>query len=233
MATRLKLLAEQLKISILERNRLIDLRITPSQDDEEEMQHSLNTLYQGIQSLDGNGTEYRSDALQDDISLLKRGYRDLRLLYDNEEPVFDGQTVGISHTGTSTLTGDQNDSAALMTPERSRKSVRFTDTLIDSGLSDGDLLQMQTQVMREQDSSLDALSQSIGRQRELSIQIGDELDEHGELLDNVTSMVDHSSQRLDQAKTRLTKFSRKARENSHLMTIVLLIIVLVLLLALL
>ena len=232
MATRLRLLAEQLKISILERNRLIALEIDPTADDEEEMRHSLRTLKTGIQSLDGNGTQYKSDSLQDNIALLKAEYKALCKLYNAEDPEYDGQTIGIV---SDTLpyrddTGSYRDS---LLPERSRKSVRFTDTLIQSDVSDGDLLQMQTQIMQNQDSSLDALSQSIGRQRELSIQIGDELDEHGELLDNVGTMVDHSTTRLDQARTRLTTFSRKARENSHLLTIVMLIIVLVLLLALL
>ena len=67
--------------------------------------------------------------------------------------------------------------------------------------------------MVEQDDSLDRLSESIGRQRELSIQIGDELDSQGELLDDVDGMVDRSRSRLDGAKRRLNRFSRKAKDN--------------------
>lgn len=234
MATRLRLLADQLKVSIQERNRLLALEIEPSADDEEEIQHSLKTLLQGIQSLDGNGSEYRSDALQDEIMNLKTQYRELGALYGIENGTLEQVTLSTSQPRVTSPYRDQpSDPREELIPERMRKSVRFTDALIDSGASNGELLQMQSQIMREQDSSLDALSESIGRQRELSIQIGDELDEHGELLDNVGSMVDRSSDRLHQARSRLTTFSRKAKENSHLLTIIVLIIILVFLLALL
>lgn len=234
MATRLRLLADQLKISIQERNRLLALEIEPSADDEDEIRHSLQTLIQGIQSLDGNGTEYRSDALQDEIVHLKTQYRELRALYGLEDGPPEQASWRDEQPRVPSPYRDQPEELPEeLIPERMRKSVRFTDALIDSGASNGELLQMQTQRMREQDSSLDALSESIGRQRELSIQIGDELDEHGELLDNVGSMVDRSSDRLHQARSRLTTFSRKAKENSHLLTIVVLIIILVLLIALL
>lgn len=232
MSGRLKLLADQLKISILERNRLIALNIEPTADDEEELEHSLQTLLQGIKSLDGNGTEYRSDALQDEIAFLRKEYRELHTLFKNEEFTFEGQSVGLDITDRNMPYRDDPDTAMdSLLPERSRKSVRFTDTLVNSDVSNSDLLQLQSQVMRDQDSSLDVLSASIGRQRELSMQIGDELDEHGELIDDMTDNVDRSSRRLDQAKQKLTNFSRKAKGNSHLLTIVVLIIVLVLLIA--
>lgn len=228
MSGRLRLLAEQLKISILERNRLVSLSIDPSHEDEEEIQQSLRTLLQGIQSLDGNGTEYKSDAVQDEIMILKAAHSQLVKLYGSDEVQFEGQTVGLETTAARPYRDDPREE---LLPDRLRKSVRFTDTLIEADTSNGDLLQMQSQIMRDQDSSLESLSSSIGRQRELSIQIGDELDEHGELLDEVDSAVGRSSSRLDQAKNRLSTISRKAKEGSHLLTIVVLIIVLVLLLS--
>jgi hypothetical protein len=69
--------------------------------------------------------------------------------------------------------------------------------------------------MLDQDDSLDRLSESIGRQRELSIQIGDELDAHGELLEDVDGMVDRSRSRLDGARRRLDRFSKKAKDNGE------------------
>lgn len=74
--------------------------------------------------------------------------------------------------------------------------------------------------MLEQDDSLDRLSESIGRQRELSIQIGDELDSQGELLDDLDGIVDRSRSRLDGARRRLNRFSRKAKDNGSLSLIV-------------
>lgn len=233
MSGRLKLLSEQLKIAILERNRLTALDIQPTEEDEEELKQSLKTLYKGIQALDGNGTEYRSDAFQDDIAFLRSEYRALKTLYKDETLDFEGQTVGIEHIiDPQSYRDDPTISRDSLLPiDRSRKSVRFTDTLIDSDVSNSDLLQMQSQIMQDQDSSLDTLSVSIGRQRELSMQISTELDEHGELIDDVTSSVDRSSGRLDQAKHRLTAFSKQVKGQSHLLTIFILIVVLVLLIA--
>jgi hypothetical protein len=67
--------------------------------------------------------------------------------------------------------------------------------------------------MIDQDDTLDRLSDSIGRQRELSIQIGDELDSQGELLEDLDGMVDRSRGRLDGARRRLDRFSKKAKDN--------------------
>jgi len=76
-----------------------------------------------------------------------------------------------------------------------------------------DHLAQQQQIMLDQDDTLDRLSESIGRQRELSIQIGDELDSQGELLEDVDGMVDRSRGRLDGARRRLNRFSRNAKDN--------------------
>lgn len=85
------------------------------------------------------------------------------------------------------------------------------------------------QVIQEQDAQLDRLGDSIGRQRELSIQIGDELDEHVQMLDEVDEHVDRHQTRLDGARKRLGTVARKAKDNKQLTTILILIIILVLL----
>lgn len=84
-------------------------------------------------------------------------------------------------------------------------------------------------VLRDQDEQLDRLGDSIGRQRELSIQIGDELDDHVQMLDDVDHHVDRHQSTLDGARKRLGTIARKARDNSQLTIILILICVLVLL----
>lgn len=86
-------------------------------------------------------------------------------------------------------------------------------------------------VLRQQDAQLDALGASIGRQRELSLQIGDELEGQMLLLDEVDEGVDRHQGRLDRARGRLGVVARRARENWSLSVIVVLIVVLVLLIA--
>lgn len=86
-----------------------------------------------------------------------------------------------------------------------------------------------TRVLAEQDEALDRLGESIGRQRELSIQIGDELDEHVQMLDEVDGHVERHQTRLDKARKNLGVVARKAKDNVQLTVILVLIIILVLL----
>ena len=88
-------------------------------------------------------------------------------------------------------------------------------------------------VMREQDDQLDVLGQSIRRQRDLSVQMGTELDEQGLLLHDVEGGVDRHQSTLDRAKGRLGKVSRGAKNNWSWVTIGILIVLLVLLILLL
>lgn len=86
-----------------------------------------------------------------------------------------------------------------------------------------------SRVLAEQDEALDRLGESIGRQRELSIQIGDELEEHVQMLDDVDRRVDRHQGSLDKARRNLGSVARKAKDNMQLTVIVCLIVILVLL----
>ena len=90
-----------------------------------------------------------------------------------------------------------------------------------------------TQVLQEQDDQLDTLTESIGRQRHLSIQIGDELEGQIALLDEVDDGVERHQTRLESAKRRLKGVSKRASENWGMTTIIVLIVILVLLIVIL
>lgn len=98
-----------------------------------------------------------------------------------------------------------------------------------SDLSNQQIHEYHSQVIRDQDDQLDRLGESIGRQRELSMQIGDELDGQVMLLDDVEEGVDRHQAQFRRARGRLDRISRKAKENWSLTIIVVLIIILVLL----
>jgi syntaxin 8 len=83
--------------------------------------------------------------------------------------------------------------------------------------------------MAQQDEQLDRLGHSIGRQRELTMAIGDELDSQILLLDDVEDGVDRHLTRLGGARKRLDNVARKARDNWSMTTIIVLIVILVLL----
>jgi syntaxin 8 len=98
-----------------------------------------------------------------------------------------------------------------------------------SHLDNQQIHEYHSQVIRDQDDQLDQLGASIGRQRELSMQIGDELDGQVMLLDEVEEGVDRHTAQFRRARGRLDRFSRKARENWSLTVIVVLICILLLL----
>ena len=84
-------------------------------------------------------------------------------------------------------------------------------------------------VLQQQDEQLDRLGESIGRQRDLSIQIGDELDDHIQMLDEVEGHADRHQTRLDGARRQLGKVARRARDNKQITIILILVIILILL----
>lgn len=88
-------------------------------------------------------------------------------------------------------------------------------------------------MLNDQDAQLDALSSSIGRQRMLGIQMGDEMDDQNAMLDDVERGVDRFQGNLDRARGRLGKVARKAKDNWSWVTIGVLILILVLLLVIL
>ena len=89
--------------------------------------------------------------------------------------------------------------------------------------------QYHNQVLQDQDQQLDRLGRSIGRQRELSIAIGDELDGQAQLLDDVDDGVTRHQSQIDRARKRLGKIARKAKDNATVAIILSLIIILILL----
>lgn len=73
----------------------------------------------------------------------------------------------------------------------------------------------QRQLMNEQDVHLDSLSQSIGRQHHLSLQINDELDVHTGLLQGLDEELDGTQRRLSGARRGLGRVARGAKENGE------------------
>jgi syntaxin 8 len=102
-----------------------------------------------------------------------------------------------------------------------------------TNLSNDQIHTYHKKVLSEQDAQLDALSSSIGRQRILGIQMGDEMDDQNAMLDDVERGTDRFQGNLDRARGRLGKVARKAKDNWSWVTIGVLILILVLLLAIL
>ncbi|NWH86522.1 STX8 protein, partial [Aegithalos caudatus] len=69
------------------------------------------------------------------------------------------------------------------------------------GLGFDELRQQQRRIIEEQDAGLDALSSIISRQKQMGQEIGNELDEQNEIIDDLSSLVEGTEQRL-RAQTR-------------------------------
>ncbi|THU90407.1 hypothetical protein K435DRAFT_864345 [Dendrothele bispora CBS 962.96] len=108
--------------------------------------------------------------------------------------------------------------------------TRYTDDPEAGYSSDPQsMLQTQRQMMDNQDTYLDQLSHSINRQRDLSIQINDEIDVHHGLLQELDTELDRTDARMGGARRRLDRFARGARNNSSTVAIGVLILLLLIL----
>lgn len=81
--------------------------------------------------------------------------------------------------------------------------------------SSTEMLHAQRQMMDDQDVHLDRLSHSINRQRDISLQINDELDVHTGLLEDLDHELDNTGDRLSGARRRLDRVARGAKENGE------------------
>ncbi|KAK9465970.1 hypothetical protein V1512DRAFT_248430 [Lipomyces arxii] len=260
--SRLLLLADSTLVSVLERNRLKSLDLEPSASEEAGIQRNLQLLKDGIADLEREQSIAESDAnmpsralkskedtlikLQTQfdklLGLLQEGGADTLISRVDNQP-----RPSLVYNRSDSYQGGRNlSNGRIKTP----KTVRFSENLVDvqsatpdplslaaeearNSVSNSQAMMMQQNIMREQDTHLDRLSESISRQRELSIQIGNELDEQNEILGEVDRFVDWGQHRLNKARKRLDYVSRKTRENGSLVTIIALIIVLFVLIILL
>ncbi|EJD07891.1 uncharacterized protein FOMMEDRAFT_130934 [Fomitiporia mediterranea MF3/22] len=101
-------------------------------------------------------------------------------------------------------------------PRKDTTYVPYSDEPPPSPENDAsppELLEQQRLLMEEQDAHLDHLSLSVTRQRDISLQINDELTVHNGLLDELGHDVDNTHGRLNRARKRLDRFSRGVKGN--------------------
>ncbi|ODQ64606.1 hypothetical protein NADFUDRAFT_52239 [Nadsonia fulvescens var. elongata DSM 6958] len=116
-------------------------------------------------------------------------------------------------------------------PYRDDPDAAFIDDVNQDRSQSAEVVyQQQQQQLNYQDEHLERLSSSVLRQHRLGLDINGELESQMELLEHVDEMVDDTSNRLQNAKRRLTTVSRKAKENGSWLTIFALLVILILLL---
>lgn len=75
------------------------------------------------------------------------------------------------------------------------------------------MLLQQREIMEDQDVHLDNLSRSITRQRDISLQINDELDVHTGLLEGLDHDLDRTDSRLTSARRKLDRVAKGVKGN--------------------
>ncbi|KIW63766.1 hypothetical protein PV04_08744 [Phialophora macrospora] len=283
--SQLLLLADHIKLSLLERQRAISLNLDPNPSQDSNIARSLESFREGIESLSSRSPDDESlpqlRLQYDDLSRQFQGdsstavTADDILLSPNDPTLKEDFARAKTRTSSDAARRQQKTSNlrrqdALQSQAGGPKNVRFRDNPSQESLNDAedeaaraalfpsrytddedqDSRRARTpdptaemsnqqihvyhqQVIAEQDEQLDRLGESIGRQRQLAMQVGDELEGQIGLLDEVDRGVDRHQGRLDGAKRRLKGVSQRAKDNWGMTTIIILIVILVLLIILL
>uniref|UniRef100_A0A3Q2NU71 Syntaxin-8 n=1 Tax=Fundulus heteroclitus TaxID=8078 RepID=A0A3Q2NU71_FUNHE len=95
------------------------------------------------------------------------------------------------------------------------------------GLSFGEIKQQQQRIIEAQDAGLDALAAVISRQKIMGQEIGNELDEHNEIIDDLAHLVDKTDGRIRNETRRVKLVETKSASCGMLVVIVLLLIAIV------
>eukprot|EP00164_Ancoracysta_twista_P002782 GFYU01003699.1.p1 GENE.GFYU01003699.1~~GFYU01003699.1.p1 ORF type:complete len:253 (-),score=56.86 GFYU01003699.1:126-884(-) len=102
---------------------------------------------------------------------------------------------------------------------------------MERGMNNEELILYQRQTIQDQDRSLDLLSRTIGNTKEIGLAIGDELDLHKNLLDDIDRGVDHNRDKMAKESSRMAKITRKSKSTGLFCCMVLLIVLFIVLAA--
>lgn len=95
------------------------------------------------------------------------------------------------------------------------------------GLSFGDIKQQQQRIIEVQDAGLDALAEVISRQKMMGQEIGNELEEQNEIIDDLSLLVDKTDDRIRGETRRVKLVETKSASCGMMVVIVLLLIAIV------
>ncbi|KAJ0032954.1 hypothetical protein NQD34_000061 [Periophthalmus magnuspinnatus] len=95
------------------------------------------------------------------------------------------------------------------------------------GLSFGEIKQQQQRIINAQDAGLDALAAVISRQKTMGQEIGNELDEQNEIIDDLAHLVDKTDGRIRNETRRVKLLETKSASCGMWVVIVLLLIAIV------
>jgi len=95
------------------------------------------------------------------------------------------------------------------------------------GLDSAGVVARQQTVMREQDAGLDLLAQSIARQKQMGMSIGNEIDDQNDMLDDLGDAMDNTERRLNRETAHVVRVTEKAKSGGYMCCICLLILAII------
>jgi hypothetical protein len=111
----------------------------------------------------------------------------------------------------------------------SGKQVKSVDEEPDSihDMEDRQVLEYQQKVLSQQDRSLDLLSDALDRTKQIGISIGNELDEHSQLLGELEHDVNVTDRNLRKQNSRITNLLKNSKTPYAICLIIILTIIVV------
>ncbi|KAG0213352.1 hypothetical protein BGX28_004690 [Mortierella sp. GBA30] len=220
--SKLGLIADSTLVTVFERNRCKANGLSSASQDKA-IEKNMPRLRQGIQQLEAELSQAEQDGSvpskeltirEDTLIKLQQQLEKLdALLQDKDDADARAVLLGLNQNS--------------IKHSRS-KIVRFSEHEVEvDNLDNSQMLQLHQRIMDDQDQNLDRLSEAIGRQQEIGVMIGDELDTHLDMLEDTDHLVDRTGNRLGIAKKQLAKVAKGTKGCGPWMIILGLVVVLV------
>ncbi|GCC26016.1 syntaxin-8 [Chiloscyllium punctatum] len=157
-------------------------------------------------------TQFEADRRQNLVDDLLTRERQLQTSFKN-----DGTEPNVMRS--SLMSGDQGTGPInpwLMEESEETKDLDFHE-----------IKHQQQRIIQEQDAGLEALVTVIARQKQMGQDIGNELDEQNEIIDDLTHLVDKTDSRIQRETRQVKLVDKKSASCGMLVVIVLLLIAIV------
>ncbi|CEH17568.1 SNARE protein TLG1/Syntaxin 6 [Ceraceosorus bombacis] len=233
--------AERLKVQLSTllsqaHERSIALRLAPSAPSlTRPIKKSLPVVLKGLDELRGHEEEEEEELRKSwekirNVLMEDEEGRDLveeaqRPYASRSQPLLGASSSSAAETSNATAAYTSNTKA--FSDEPYRDDPRASSGPAPDSRDSSALYTAQQAQMQAQDGQLDALALSIARQREMGLRMGDELELHGQLLNELDGATDGTQERLDRARGRMGRLEKSFKEHASSYTIVFLIIALV------
>ncbi|KAI1310237.1 hypothetical protein EDD11_003853 [Mortierella claussenii] len=197
------LIADSTLVTVFERNRCRANGLSSTSQDKT-IEKNMPRLREGLQQLEAELSQAEQDgsipskdlaSREDTLIKLQQQLEKLEaLLQDKDDADARAVLLGLNQSS--------------IKHSRS-KIVRFSEHEVEvDNLNNGQMLQLHQRIMDDQDQNLDRLSEALGRQQEIGLMIGDELDTHMDMLDDTDHLVDRTENHLATARRQLTKVAK-------------------------